>query len=236
MNKEEKEKYFGKAIPQIIHDIRNPLNIIIGFSSILQIDESINEEVRSYIKNIILSGMHIEQLLSNIDYFMMDTLDMPIESVFIKKEYEIFIKQNFDIINDKQIIINNNLKDDTILKLPQGIFTRILDNFFQFSLKGMKSVTNRQINIDLFINDKALLFYYHDTSTPIYIESDYFSFDEILKGKRSLAPMFIEKLIKEYNGTIHYLYGKKWAAELDVIQSNIKTQHGFKIIIPIQSL
>ena len=105
MNKEDKEKMFGKAIPQIIHDIRNPLNIIIGFSSILQLDDSINEEVRSYLKNIILSGMHIEQLLSNIDYFMMDTLDLPIVKVNLKKEYSIFLSQHIDNIN-KHVIIN----------------------------------------------------------------------------------------------------------------------------------
>ena len=98
MNKEDKEKMFGKAIPQIIHDIRNPLNIIIGFSSILQLDDSINEEVRSYLKNIILSGMHIEQLLSNIDYFMMDTLDLPIVKVNLKRIFG--ISQHIDNINE----------------------------------------------------------------------------------------------------------------------------------------
>ena len=53
ITKKDKEKIFGKAIPQLIHDIRNPLNIVIGFSSILQIDETINDEIRSYIQNIL---------------------------------------------------------------------------------------------------------------------------------------------------------------------------------------
>lgn len=234
MIKEDKEKFFGKAIPQIIHDIRNPLNIIIGFSSILQIDESINDEVRSYIKNIILSGMHIEQLLSNIDYFMMDTLDLPIETVFLKKEFEIFEKQNSDIMNDKQIILNSSINEDSIFRLPQGIFMRILDNFFQFSLKGLKSVTNKQIYIDVSLNRTNLTIYYHDTSSPVFIEGDYFTFEEILKGKRSLAPLFIEKLIHEYDGSIAYLYGKKWTGEQDNMKIPVKTQHGFKICLPVQ--
>ena len=55
ITKKDKEKIFGKAIPQLIHDIRNPLNIVIGFSSILQIDETINDEIRSYIQNILYS-------------------------------------------------------------------------------------------------------------------------------------------------------------------------------------
>lgn len=235
MDKDEKEKFFGKAIPQMIHDIRNPLNIIIGFSSILQIDESINDEVRSYIKNILFSGMHIEQILSNIDYFMMDTLDLPIENIFLKKEYDIFVKQNNDIINDKEIIINNNIDEDLIFRLPQGIFTRLLDNFFQFSLKGMKSVQHREININITVSGSELILHYHDTSLPIFIEGDYFTFDEILKAKRSLSPLFIEKLIREYSGNIYYYYGKKWATELDAIDSKSKTQHGFKLNIPVYS-
>ena len=64
ITKKDKEKIFGKAIPQLIHDIRNPLNIVIGFSSILQIDETINDEIRSYIQNILYSSFKIEELLS----------------------------------------------------------------------------------------------------------------------------------------------------------------------------
>ena len=70
--KEDKDKIFGKAIPQIIQDIRNPLNIVIGFSSILQIDETINTEIRSYLHNILYSSFKIEDLLSNIDNYFLD--------------------------------------------------------------------------------------------------------------------------------------------------------------------
>ena len=51
---DEYKKYFGKAMPQIIHDIRNPLNIIIGFSSIMQIDDTISQENAQYLQKISL--------------------------------------------------------------------------------------------------------------------------------------------------------------------------------------
>ena len=78
ITKKDKEKIFGKAIPQLIHDIRNPLNIVIGFSSILQIDETINDEIRSYIQNILYSSFKIEELLSNIDNYFLDEVLLPI--------------------------------------------------------------------------------------------------------------------------------------------------------------
>ena len=57
---DEYKKYFGKAMPQIIHDIRNPLNIIIGFSSIMQIDDTISQENAQYLQKIYLQvSVHI---------------------------------------------------------------------------------------------------------------------------------------------------------------------------------
>ena len=65
---------FGDAMPQVVHDIRNPLNIIIGYSSILQMDSSLSEESRQYIQKVYQSGLAIEDLLSDIDFFDLDLL------------------------------------------------------------------------------------------------------------------------------------------------------------------
>ena len=62
----------------------------------------------------------------------------------------------------------------------------------------------------------------------MFIEGEYFTFEETIKGKRSLAPLFIEKLIHEYGGEVRYFYGNKWATEIEEHETSIKTQHGFR--------
>ena len=101
--KKDKEKIFGKAIPQIIQDIRNPLNIVIGFSSILQIDETINTEIRSYLQNILYSSFKIEDLLSNIDNYFSEEDNLYFENIHIQSEWNRFLKQKTYDINDKEI-------------------------------------------------------------------------------------------------------------------------------------
>ena len=69
MESEDKYSIIGEALPQIIHDIRNSLNAIIGFSSILNMEESLDEETKLYIGSIYDSGNQIEDLLEAIDIF-----------------------------------------------------------------------------------------------------------------------------------------------------------------------
>lgn len=230
----DKDIMFGKAIPQIIHDIRNPLNVIIGFSSVLQIDESINDEIRSYIGNILYSGFQIEELLSNIDYYIIENLDVPFSQINIKKEFDTFLKQNNTIINEKEIVFTHNIHDSMFFTLPKEILLKIFYNLFQFSLKGIKSLPYKEIGIHFIIDETGLTLYYTDTASPIFIETDYFTYEEIAKAKRGLAPLFLEKLIKEYHGTLLYLFGKKWNDISENIIQHKKTQHGFLIHLPIQ--
>ncbi len=231
---EDSKNIFGKAIPQLIHDIRNPLNIIIGFSSILQFDDSINDEVKSYIKSILISGMHVEQILSNIDYYLMDNLDLAAQRINISSEIQTFKNQNSDTINDKEIVLNVDTDSVSDVNLPQGILSRIIDNLFQFSIKGLKSIFYKEVNILISRKDDSRMqIYYSDSSTPVVINGDYFTFDEILKSKRGLSPLFSEKIVKEFGGTIKYLYGKTFSQYNEQNSIKTKCQHGFIVEMPL---
>jgi light-regulated signal transduction histidine kinase (bacteriophytochrome) len=227
------DEIFGKAIPQLIHDIRNPLNIVVGFSSIVQIDESINAEVRSYLKKIFQSGMYIEQLLSNVDFYMMDNVELEENEFDILAESENFYKLKNEVITEKNIIIVQICPDKIKARFSMEIFTRILENFFQFSQKGFNSSKLKQIQIFYKLQDNNLVIYYTDSSEPIFIENDYFDFEEVLKAKRGLGLEFNRKFITTYGGKIIYQYGKKWQNIADTLNPSIKTNHGFVIELPI---
>jgi len=234
---EEKDVIFGRGISQLIHDIRNPLNIIIGFSSIIQIDESINEEVRVYLKKILQSGMAIEQLLSNIDYFMMDKKDIEETSINIKDEIDLFLKSKVDLISEKQIwfnVENSNLSEDFSIVFSPEIFTRILENLFLFSSKAFRSTNTKEIIVSY--NAKGSDFYllYVDSSDLVNLDGEYFTFNEVLQTKRGLGPKFIEQYVKLYNGTISYNKNRDLQKNLESIgiTTDIKNYNGFIIKIP----
>ncbi|MCK4798893.1 MAG: HAMP domain-containing histidine kinase [Spirochaetes bacterium] len=231
--KNDTEKIFGPAIGRIIHDIRNSLNTIIGFSSILQIDETINDEIKSYLKKIFHSGMAIEQLLSNIDYYMIDKIDIDEVDFEVNAATENYVTTQIDIINDKQIEVEYLTEDRITLKFSLDIFNKILNNLFQFSLKGMKTLGQKYVQIFFKKENNNFIIVYSDASAPVFIENDYFNFEEIMKYRRGLGVMFIERYVKLYNGKIEYKYGKKWKSAVSNLTSKIKNNHGFIIQIPL---
>lgn len=234
ITKEEKEKIFGKAIAQIIHDIRNPLNIVIGYSSILQIDETINDEIRSYIQNILYSSFKIEELLSNIDNFFLDEDGQSVERFKILPEWNRFLRQKANEINDKEIRIIAQIEENIEINLVKENFFYLLNNLFAFSMKGMKKNANNEILIRIERNEKNTVFYYTDSTSPIFIENNYFTYDEVQSCKRGLYPLFIEKIINDANGNICYFFGKRWNNLTEKFFDK-KTSHGFIFYIPQNS-
>ncbi len=232
ITKDKKEEIFGKAIGQLIHDIRNPLNIIMGFSSILQIDETINDEIRSYIQNILYSSFKIEELLSNIDnYFSDDDESLSIERFSVLHEWNRFLKQQANNINDKEIRIITQIEENLEIDFIKEKFSYLLGNLFNFSLKGMKKTTNNEIIIRAEKKEQNIIFYYTDSTSPIFIENDYFSYKEIEICKRGLFPLFIEKIIDEANGNVNYFFGRKWH-DLTIDFFSKRTDHGFVFSLP----
>lgn len=231
ITKEEREKIFGKAIAQVIHDIRNPLNIVIGYSSILQIDETINDEIRSYIQNILYSGYKIEELISNIDNFVSDEDNQPAERFKILPEWNRFLKQKANEINDKKINIIAKIEENIEINFIKENFFYLLNNLFAFSLKGMKKNAANEVLLKIERDEKNIVFYYSDSTSPIFIENNYFTYDEIQSCKRGLYPLFIEKIINDANGSVCYFFGKKWN-DLTEKFFDKKTSHGFIFYVP----
>ena len=226
---------FGKAIPQLIHDIRNPLNIIIGFSSMIATEDNLNEEIKNYVKKIYQAGLSIEQMLSNIDIYIMGINELQSDYFNIKEEIETFKNTKSDIISEKNIYINTNIPDLKINFSPE-LFKRILENIFYFSLKGFRNSKIKEIFIYIKKenenNKDILTIYYGDSSDIIPVNGDYFTIEEILNNKRGLGLIFLQRFIKYTNGSINYLYGKNW--EQFAKNLNIKTEHGFIIKIPVE--
>ncbi len=234
---ENRNDIFGKGIPQLVHDIRNPLNIIIGFSSIIQIDETVNDEIRTYLKKIFQSGMAIEQLLSNIDFFMMDRDDLEETSLDVVAETSNFLKLKSDVISEKQIFIEFNKDEKILIKFSLDIFTRILENLFLFSFKAFRTLKTKEIRLFYKIVKNDFYIIYTDSSENIYLNGKYFTFNEVLEAKRGLGPKFIERFVDIYNGEIFYLNNKelvKKLRELDLF-FDVKNYAGFILKIPFST-
>jgi signal transduction histidine kinase len=64
---DDNNNFDWSTIQRLKHDLRNPLNVIIGFSSLLKEEQVgvLNEKQRRYVENIFSSAQTLLSLLSN---------------------------------------------------------------------------------------------------------------------------------------------------------------------------
>ena len=160
-----------------------------------------------------------------------DKIDFEINPI-IKK----YIDTQIDIVRERQIAVEYLTEEKITIYSSVEIFNKILDNLFHFSLKGLKSIKNNYIQFFLKEEHGNLLILYSDASSPVFIESDFFNFEEMLKYRRGFGVMFIEKYVNLLDGNIKYVYGKKWHSITSNLTSGIKSNHGFIIHIPTTKL
>ena len=229
------EEIFGKAIGQIIHDIRNSLNIIIGYSSLIQSEDVNENEIKEYYNKILQSGTMIEKLLSNIDdYIIMDLdinnieFDVALET---KKFFSEIIEEKSDIKLQIECLNTGIIKINASLE----IYNKLLDNLYHFSLKELRNKEQKYIQVFFDLDKDNLIILYSDSSTPVYIDNNYFTFEEVIESKRGLSLIFIERYVKLLNGSLEYFYGNRWHNLISKYSKKNNKSHGFIIKIPVNN-
>ncbi len=225
---------YNKIISQVVDNMREPLNKILAFSSVIWIDETISPEIKEFIKSIHLNGLELEHMVSNIDSFFKDKDDIEEINFDICELVRTFSKRENRALNSKSISLKLYLEKDNItVSFSKDLISKILENLIIFSTVRMLSTKNKEITIIVKTDKKNIKLYYMDTGTPVYIEKGFFTLDDLTKINCGLELRFIEKFVKMYSGTINYFYGKEWQKEVSEANILTKTQHGFKIKLPI---
>ena len=106
----------------------------------------------------------------------------------------------------------------------------------EFSLKELRHKEQKQIQLLFSINKNDLTFFYSDSSSPVYIASTYFTFEEIIESKRGLSLVFIEKYVKLLKGDLKYYYGNRWHNLTSKYFKKDINSHGFIIKIPVKKV
>jgi hypothetical protein len=229
----DKERIFGAAISELVHEIRNSLNVVIGFSSFLQADQAIPEESRTYIKKIYQSGMITEHLLTDIDSFILDSVSGEPEEFTPLDAINTFIEGKKEFLEEKDIQFTVLACTEKKLVYPKIVFDRILENLFLFSRKGFKAhKDDKQIKLIANCTEKELVIIYSDSTEPVYIGGEWFQLDEILNTRRGLGPLFIKSYVEKTGGHAQYFYGKKWRAVPVLTETKIDYNHGFVVTLP----
>ncbi|PCH70761.1 MAG: hypothetical protein COC06_03660 [Bacteroidales bacterium] len=192
---EESEQLKSAFLSNISHEIRTPINAMVGFSNLLS-DKDINEEQRSnFINHISNNSQKLLKLINNlIDISKLETNQLAVQKAefvlnpiitdlfkahktSLSKDKNLglklvlpYLSEQFSIYSDKNKIIQ--------------IFDNLIDNAVKFTTKGL-------VEIGYFIeNEKNPVFYIKDTGVGISSEKQGIIFDLFTQGENSSTRKF----------------------------------------------
>jgi len=168
-NAEECDQLKTAFIRNLSHEIRTPLNTIIGFSSLLNDEETSKEDVKEFTSLIDQSGKRLIEMINNI----LEISSIQTGQVEIKKKpilVESIFSDLLSFFNPKTIAKNISLKYHNqgdklrIIYSDEAKVYQIIANLISNAIKFSES---GNIDFGYLIKDKLIQFYVKDTGIGI---------------------------------------------------------------------
>lgn len=208
---QENSKAKSEFITNMSHEIKTPLNIIMGFSELLSEKEIDRDKQIKYLQHINSSGKHLLNITNEIiDLSKLESGNYSLDYEKINsKELIINLINAMKLISDnKKIEINTNLTDAKILadkkKFTQIIFN-LMSNAIKFTEEGGKIEIKSEVkdkNIIISIEDNGIGLQTKDFDT---IFEEFKQVDSSVERKQEGAGLGLtitKRLIELHNGEI----------------------------------
>ncbi len=165
----ESERLTKAFMANISHEVRTPMNSIMGFAQLIEDELSDDDSLRQYARLVVKNGHDLLAILNNIiEVAKMDSgITKPSMSEFSAKEV---VKEGISLFSlstrNNVSLINNaaDCKDDTLLKSDELLVKRILNNLLSNAIKYTHEGT---IEVGFRTTDSEIIFYVSDTGIGI---------------------------------------------------------------------
>jgi PAS domain S-box-containing protein len=239
-NEEELEKsnsIKSVFLSNISHELRTPMNSIIGFSDILleRLNDNKETDIYKFLRSINSNSKHLDELLNNIlDYSRLenDEFDIMYENFYINGLFD----ELFDIFENVNYSKNlNRVKLEFIKGEDRKIisdYIRLKQVLFNVISNSIKFTESGYIKISYTIVGEFIIFEVEDTGIGISPEQIQFVFDRFWQGDSTSR--------KKYKGTGLGLSISKRIVNLlsgeIYVESILNKKTIFKIKIPLEEI
>ncbi|TRX64005.1 HAMP domain-containing sensor histidine kinase [Carboxylicivirga sp. M1479] len=183
----QNEKLKTAFIENISHELRTPMNAIIGFTEIAQTEGATDEEKHQYLEIILNSSKQLLSIVNDV----MDTSLLESGNSYVHKEiftldqmldsvHAYFSPLMRDSVHLKINRIGSNLTINTDKEKLTRVFHNLVNNAIKFTHKG-------QIEVGYQIKERDILFFVKDTGVGIREELHHSIFERFKQAEIELS-------------------------------------------------
>lgn len=225
-------------LSQLAHELKNPLNSIIGYSELFLRSQPKNREVRDnvpnleHIERVVRNGRHLLRLINDtleISRYSAGRIQLSLQPSDVRSLINSVVELLEPLANEKQLqlMIDCDRAPETVLTDPlrlQQIITNLLSNAIRYTDSGIVKLTCQKLD------DSHWCIEVMDTGIGIAPEDQVHIFEPFFQGKSSinswtsstgLGLAIVSQLLKLMQGKIE-------------LTSQLKFGSTFKVTLPLE--
>ncbi|OXM85779.1 sensor histidine kinase [Paenibacillus rigui] len=216
--RKEQEEQIEVTTSGLIHEIRNPLTIMKGYSEILAKNEALDSKAKGMIYQIQMAGSHMNSIVSNYNEFIKSGKIIAEEADLIEIIKEAILLTS---IRTKEKNVSILLKEDKhiIAKVDKDKLRQVFINLINNSIEAMEEKETRLIKIHTVIHSNEIHISFADTGSGIPVEkwSQIFTpFHTTKEAGMGLGLSICQRILNSHGGHIEIVHSNEHGTEIKV--------------------
>ncbi|GAB6090050.1 ATP-binding protein [Spirochaeta dissipatitropha] len=206
----ERLSNLGKFSSLILHDIRNPLSIIKGYTELIEMHADDAEQVRAYSKTLMNEIQRLNSITNEFLDYSRGEIRLDLSVVEMKDLFDWLrgsVEKNF-IESGKELIFCNEVSRPVLLDLMR--IQRVWYNLAENARKALD--TGGKLTISAWNDDTSLYIEFKDTGVGMDSETQASMFEPFFsrssKGGTGLGMVIVKSVVEAHSGSISVKSGR----------------------------
>jgi len=218
LKRKEQEEQIEITTSGLIHEIRNPLTIMKGYSELLARYEELDTKAQGMVSQIQMAGAHMNSVVLNYNEFIKSGKISTEETDIIEIIQEAMVLTSIKA-KEKDVAIELKKGKPTIARVDKDKIRQVFINLINNSIDAMEGKELRQIKIRVTSNSNDINIFFNDTGSGIPEErwSQIFTpFHTTKETGMGLGLSICQRILNSHGGSIEIVKSSDKGTEMKV--------------------